>query len=79
MYSYEKAMNIVNDIHEIYGHREDTQEGVARRVNEKYGTCLTVADIASVTQQFNYWHTVKRSDEKIVIIILSDSFRNHIE
>ena len=76
---YEKARNIIDDIHNIYGNREGTQETVAKSINDKYGTCLTVADVASVTQQFKYWHTVKRSDEKIVIIILSDSFRNHIE
>jgi len=79
MYPYEKVGNIVNYIQEIYSNRGGSQADVAMLVNEKNGTSLTTEDVASVTQQLNYWHTVKRSDEKTVIIFLNETFRKHIE
>jgi len=78
MYPYEKVGHIIDDIQEIYGSRDGSQTDVARLVNEKHGTSLTTEDVASVTQQLNYWHTLKRSNEKTVIIFLSETFREHV-
>ena len=66
-------------IQEIYGSRAGSQADVARLVNEKNGTSLTTEDVASVTQQLNYWHTVKRSAEETVIIFLNETFCKHIK
>ena len=79
MHLYEKAGNIVDYIQKVYSSRDGNQADVAKLVNEEFGTSLTTEDVASVTQQFHYWHTVKRSDEKTVIIFLNETFGKHIE
>ena len=76
---WQKAYNIVHDIEEQYGKREGTQPEVAVSINEKYHTNLTENDIANITKQLGYVHTIDRKEEKTVIIFVTETFREHIQ
>ena len=76
---WERAYDIVNEIEKQYGKREGAQPDVANCINEKYNAMLTTEDIADITKQLGYYHTVMRKKEKPVVIFLNESFKKHIE
>lgn len=76
---WEKAAIIVNDIKQLYGNRDGTQPEIAKIINEKYATHLTTEDIAKVTRQLYYWHTIRRADITTAVVFLDETFRKHIE
>lgn len=76
---WKKAHDIVNDIEKQYGNRGGNQADVAECINQTYSTRLTINDIAEVTKQLGYRHTVMRKEEEVVAIFLDETFRKHIE
>ena len=76
---WKKAHDIVNGIEEQYGNRGGNQADVAEYINQTYSTRLTTNDIAEVTRQLGYRHTVMRTEKKVVAIFLDETFRKHIE
>lgn len=75
----DRIYNIIQDICTIYSNRSMGQEELAEFINDKYGSIFTASDIGEVTRQSGYWHTIKRNTMEIVIIRLSQMWRNHAE
>ena len=71
--------NIINDIEESYGTRRSTQANLAKQINEKYDTHLTIKDIASVTQQEGYHHGIKKDETQSVMLVLDKKIRDHVD
>lgn len=74
----EKAFKILDDIEELYSTRQGTQADITSRINEKYDTKLRVDDIAGITKQLGYYHTVKRDDLKRVVIFVDKDFKERL-
>ena len=73
----EEVSKIIWEILERYGAREGTQVQIAEKINEKYGTELTEADVGDITRKGGYYHTVKRDDMIRVVMRLDETTRGH--
>lgn len=74
----EERRKIIWEILDEYRTRKGTQEELAVKFNEKYGTTLTAKDVGNITQQDGYYHTVLRNTLTTVLIKLDDTTKKNL-
>lgn len=75
---YQKMQGALKIIKDKYPNRSATQQEIADEINKKEHTHVTTRNVAEITRQAGYHHTVKRDDKVHPVIIISKNFMKNL-